>query len=105
MTENSAEQQVIGFFYVMDGAQKGEVFKLYEGRNTIGTSPDCSIILDDPGVSAKHASLRHEDDTYLLRDLDSQNGTFVDGEEIVTVELRENEIILTGNTKLKFKML
>ena len=105
MTDNNQENIIVGFLYVMEGARFGEIIKLYEGRNTIGTSDECSIQFDDPEISAKHASLRFEDDVYRLRDLDSKNGTYVNGEEVVLRELAENEVIIVGGTKLKFKML
>ena len=106
MSENSQDVDIIGFLFVMEGNDKGEIIKLFSGRNTLGTSPECSIILNDPGVSAKHASIRYgEDEDYVIRDLDSKNGTFVNGEEVVTGKLQENDVILIGDSKLKFKML
>jgi pSer/pThr/pTyr-binding forkhead associated (FHA) protein len=105
VAEKQQDSPTVGFLYVMEGARAGDIIKLYEGRNTIGTSDECSIQFDDPEVSAKHASLRFGDDVYLLRDLDSKNGTYVNGEEVVNRELAENEVIIFGGTKLKFKML
>ena len=99
------EHEVVGFLYVTSGSRVGDILKIYSGRNTIGTSDECSVQFDDPEVSAKHASLRFEDDVYLLRDLDSINGTFVNGKEIVTHELKENEVIVIGQTHLKLKWL
>ena len=46
-----------------------------------------------------------EQDPNTLRDLDSQTGTFVNGDEIITHELTENDVIDVGDTKLKFKTL
>jgi pSer/pThr/pTyr-binding forkhead associated (FHA) protein len=106
MTESSQDVDIIGFLFVMEGNDKGEIIKLFSGRNTLGTSLECSIILNDPGVSAKHASIRYgEDEEYVIRDLDSKNGTFVNGEEVITGKLQENDVILIGDSKLKFKML
>jgi len=106
MGENYQNLDIIGFLFVMEGKDRGEVIKLFAGRNTLGTSSECSIILNDPGVSAKHASIRYgEDEEYVIRDLDSKNGTFVNGEEVITGRLQENDVILIGDSKLKFKML
>ena len=106
MSESSQDVDIIGFLFVMEGNDKGEIIKLFSGRNTLGTSPECRIILNDPGVSAKHASIRYgEDEDYVIRDLDSKNGTFVNGEEVITGKLQENDVILIGDSKLKFKML
>ena len=97
----------VGFVYVMEGEQQGYIYKLYIGRNTLGTSSECPIRFDDPSISSKHASIRYEDTVpnFVIRDLDSTNGTFVNGEEIIKDELQENDVIGIGNTKLKLKML
>lgn len=98
--------EIVGFLYVQSGpGLAGEIIKLASGRNTLGTSDECRIILQDPGVSAKHASLRFEDDHYWLHDLDSQSGTYVNGEEVVKHQLQENDVIVLGDTKMKFKAL
>ncbi len=47
----------------------------------IGRSPENDIILDDePRVSARHLEIRHEDGVYRIHDLDSTNGTYLNGE-------------------------
>lgn len=48
----------------------------------IGRDSECDITLDDPQVSRFHASLRHEDREFWLLDMDSTNGTIVDGDPI-----------------------
>ena len=68
---------VIGWFVAINGNQMGEDFRVREGHNVLGSSPECEIVLDDGTVSAKHASLKHKDGKFLLTDLDSTNGTFV----------------------------
>jgi pSer/pThr/pTyr-binding forkhead associated (FHA) protein len=51
-------------------------------RLTFGRGDDCDVVLDDPGVSRRHAELRREGGALVLRDLGSSNGTFVGGEPI-----------------------
>ena len=104
MTENQ-ERETVGFVYFMDGAQQGQIVKLYAGRNSLGTSEECNLVLEGESISAKHASVRYEDERYLLRDLDSRDGTFVNGKEIASYELEENDVIGVGDAKLKFKKL
>ncbi len=104
-SNSTEDSEVVGFLYHMEGPASGDIDKLLEGRNTLVTSVECSLRLSDPSVPAKHASLRYENDEYVLRDLDSKNGTYVNGEEIVTRKLAENDVIVVGDTKLKFKML
>ena len=67
---------VVGWLVALSGEQKGEDFRLRDGQNTIGSAPDCEVVLRDSAVSGKHASLRHKDQKFYLTDLDSTNGTF-----------------------------
>jgi pSer/pThr/pTyr-binding forkhead associated (FHA) protein len=48
----------------------------------VGSSADCGINLDDPGISRKHAVFRNIDGRWLVQDLGSTNGTWVDGKRI-----------------------
>ena len=48
----------------------------------IGRHPECSIQIDDSSVSRRHAKLVRVDDVWFVEDLDSRNGTFVNGEAI-----------------------
>ncbi len=46
---------------------------------TIGRHPDCDVVLNDSEVSRQHAEVRREDDTFVIVDLGSLNGTKVNG--------------------------
>ncbi len=98
---------VVGWLVVLNGAQKGDDFRLREGKNTLGTARDVEVALRDPTVSQKHASIHYKDGEFLLTDLDSTNGTFVnDGQQgISRVQLRDSDTIRVGETSLKFKCL
>ena len=98
---------VVGWFVAMTGEQKGEDFRVRDGQNMLGSAPDCEIILHDVTVSARHASVRHKDQKFVLTDLDSTNGTFVnDGTEpVARVDLKDNDTVRVGEVVLKFKCL
>jgi len=100
-------QPVVGWLVALNGAHKGEDFRLREGQNTIGSSPGLEITLDDPAISARHASLRYKDGVFVLTDLDSTNGTFVNdsNEPVARVELKDNDVVRIGEVALKFKRL
>ena len=66
--------------YVLNGPEIGESFKLREGVNFLGRSPDNEIRLTDKTVSRKHLKVVRKGDKYLITDLKSRNGTFVRGE-------------------------
>ena len=101
----SDHTSIIGFLFVMEGPGAGEIIKLTSGRNTIGTSNECDVKLAEESSSAQHASLRYENHIYTLKDLDSNNGTFVNGNNIVPHNLAENDVIHVGSVKMKFKIL
>lgn len=66
---------------------------------TLGASEDCDIVIDDPYVSRRHCRIVREDDRYWIEDLDSCNGTYVDGERVVKrKELSMNDSIGLGKT-------
>jgi hypothetical protein len=98
---------LVGWLVAMSGSQKGDDFRVREGQNTIGSSPENDIVIKDPAASGKHASLRCKDKKYLIMDLDSSNGTFLNGsaDPISLEELRENDTVRVGSTTLKFKVL
>ena len=50
----------------------------------IGTSVDCDVVVDSPLVSARHCQLTHGPEGYVLRDLGSTNGTYVNGQRIAS---------------------
>ena len=98
---------VVGWLVAMNGAQKGQDFRVRDGQNILGSAPDSDIQLGDPAVSGKHASLRYKDGKFYLIDLDSSNGTYLnDGAApVAREELKDNDTIRIGEMVLKFKCL
>ena len=95
-----------GWLVALDGAQKGEDFRLREGQNTIGSAPDADLVIKDQTISGKHASLRYIEGKFFLTDLNSLNGTFSStGEAIARTELHDNDVIRLGAVTFKFKAL
>jgi hypothetical protein len=98
---------VVGWLVALNGEQKGEDFRIREGQNALGSAPDADILLRDAAISGKHASLRYKDQKFFLTDLDSTNGTYLNGgsEAIAREELKDNDVIRVGDVSLKFKCL
>ena len=114
LQEEVAEQKklpVVGWLVALNGKHKGEDFRIREGKNTIGGSDECDIVLKDEHVSAKHANINYivkgDERVFVLVDLDSTNGTYLnDSEEpVYHEELVDNDTICFGTTKCKFKCL
>jgi len=96
---------IVGWFVAMSGNQKGEDFRLHDGKNTVGSGSDSQVALRDNTVSSQHASVRYEDGKFLLTDLDSSNGTFLNDRKVVREELKDNDEIRFGEVVVKFKRL
>jgi hypothetical protein len=80
----------------------GKRHDLDKRQSVIGRSKDCDIRLSDPNVSRRHAEVRQEGATYWLVDLDSTNGTSVNGRRLKRVKLENGDTITVGSTDLIF---
>lgn len=74
-----------------------------DDHNSIGRHPKNSIRLHDREVSKEHATIDRKGDRYLVRDLDSSNGTFVNGKRIRECELKPDDELMFGSMKLNFR--
>lgn len=69
---------------------------------TIGRLPDNTIVIDNSAVSSHHVRVAREGPQFVVEDLGSTNGTFVNGEKITKKPLRHGDTILVGKHKLFF---
>jgi pSer/pThr/pTyr-binding forkhead associated (FHA) protein len=67
---------------VVDGALAGKSFPLGDGPVTIGRAPDSTIVLSDDYVSTRHARLVRRGSDWVLEDLGSTNGTYLDRQRL-----------------------
>jgi pSer/pThr/pTyr-binding forkhead associated (FHA) protein len=61
------------------------------------------VKINDDGLSRSHFMIDKEGDDYLLKDLSSRNGTWVDGTRVQVMKLSHNDPILAGQTEFRFK--
>ncbi len=69
----------------------------------IGKDPDAQLRLEDPHVSARHAEVVRTDSGFAITDLDSRNGTLVDGVSIRSAVLQPGATITVGTTRIRFE--
>jgi hypothetical protein len=69
---------------------------------SIGRSADSRIVIDNPAVSARHARVYREGHHYVLEDLNSTNGTFVNDKPIARHTLAEGDVVLVAKHTLVF---
>lgn len=89
------------FFVGLDGAEKS--YRLQTHRPfTLGRDPGNDIILRDPKVSRHHAEIVFERGFFVLHDLASANGTFVNGKRVRVAPLTHGARLRMGNTYGRF---
>src|SRR6187549_2576727 len=88
---------------VQRGPNAGARFLLDAERTTAGRRPESDIFLDDVTVSRKHAEfVRQADGQFLVRDVGSLNGTYVDRDRIDEVALKDGDEVQIGKYRLVF---
>jgi len=74
-----------------------------KGVNTIGRKPGNDIVLEDADVSGQHAQIKVDGSVYILEDLQSTNGTFLNDSRISSpVRLNSGALIKLGGTQIQF---
>ncbi len=75
-------RQEMPMLIIYEGELEGQRWIIDQDRVTIGRGSDCDIVLSKRQVSRYHAQIDRDDGGYLLRDLESKNGTYVNGREV-----------------------
>jgi DNA-binding NtrC family response regulator len=88
----------------LNGADPGRRHDLGQSLR-IGKAPDNEVVLDHPTVSRNHLVIRRQGDRFLVQDLDSTNGTFIDGAQIREGFLRAGALLEVGDIQLRFQPL
>ncbi len=82
--------------------QGAEQHELGDGIVSVGRSDDNTIVVTDASVSRHHAQLTRTNEGYVLKDLGSANGTFVNNQRTVEQPLRDGDVVLFGRFKMTF---
>lgn len=87
---------------VLDGADRGKIYENLSPTITIGREEGNTIQLNDERVSRFHLKIQDDQNQYVLTDLESTNGTKVNGEDIHLRILRFGDMITVGRSVLLF---
>jgi FHA domain len=105
----SADRRIVGWLVTFDGRGNahGKSFVLREGRNSIGRDPDRDVCCDDPMMSGAHACIQYRGGRVWVFDENSNNGTFVNGEDIFQekLTLTDGVELRVGRTRFIVKLL
>jgi len=81
----------------------GKSFPIADTTLKIGKSPDNDVVIDQPTVSRNHLVIRRQGDRFLVEDLQSTNGTFIDGAQIREAYLKPGQLLELGDVQLRFQ--
>lgn len=87
--------------FVTKGPNEGETFLIEKPEMTIGRDTDSDIFLDDITVSRKHATVALQDGQFILKDVGSLNGTYVNQQRIDEVSIKRGDEIQIGKYRLE----
>ena len=85
-------------------SSKPEIIEVGNVPFTIGRSEDCDYQIASSRVSRAHAEITKAAGAYLLRDLGSTNGTFVNGQKIDQVRLNEGDLVVIADVELTYRI-
>jgi Protein of unknown function (DUF3662)/FHA domain len=82
----------------------GDRIELTDGRNLIGRLADCRIVISDGNTSRHHAEIHRAGSGFVINDLGSTNGTFLNGERLTgDRRINDGDIITVGSVSLRFE--
>lgn len=96
-------EPVLAYLIVKSGSRSGTNYPLKKSVIKLGRDPGNDIVVDDKKSSREHAKLKLEDGKFVLYDLASSNGTYVNGVKIQNQSLMDSDEVQIGDTTLVFK--
>lgn len=90
------------YLQILSPLERKRIIELGDSDIVIGRSPECDIRFIVENVSRKHARVFFHNEEFMIEDLDSTNGLFVNGIKIVRCVLRNNDLIAMGGVRLLF---
>jgi predicted component of type VI protein secretion system len=89
---------------ILSESQMGRSFDLIEGTTTVGRVEDNAFQIAEPSVSSHHGEIVFEKGTVTVRDLNSTNGTFINGQQITSESpLKPGQILRLGQIELRLE--
>ncbi len=106
--ETKLDLSRVGFFawlVKLEGGKPTQDYRITEERIFLGRAPSSDIVIDDDLVSKQHAAIYFKNGEFVIDDLNSKNGTFLNGELIERAKLSDGDVIRLGETEFIFKIL
>jgi hypothetical protein len=101
--QQTEKRKLVGWLVTFSNSEYGQDFKIYAGKNKIGSGAGGDIVIDDPSISSDHTTILFRDNEFLIKDNFSTNGTKINGLTVDEGRLKEGDELKLGNTVFKFK--
>lgn len=100
------DNRVRGSLVILNGDFEGMSYELSSDETLIGRNPTTHITLLDEGISREHTMIMYDevDSEYVIEDLQSTNGTKVNGKRVRSATLTHGDEIQIGHTRFKFQL-
>ena len=92
----------MSYVVIERGKNAGDRIEIKSYPTTIGRSRTNHVQIDDAESSRVHVRIKKRGKLYILEDLESRNGTYVNGDRVVNTTLKSGDKILIGSTELVF---
>ena len=101
--QQTQKRKLVGWLVTFTNDDYGQDFKLYVGKNKVGSAPGCDILVNDSSISGEHTTILFRDHEFLIKDNFSTNGTKINGAMVDEGKLNDGDELKLGNTSFKFK--
>jgi pSer/pThr/pTyr-binding forkhead associated (FHA) protein len=101
--DQSIKRKIVGWLVTFTYEETGQDYRLYIGKNKIGSLSSNDIIINDPSISGEHVTILFRDNEFLIKDNFSTNGTKINGITTDEGKLKEGDELRLGNAIFKFK--
>jgi hypothetical protein len=96
---------IVGWVVPLVGPNQFQTFKLQQGATVVGTGGESHIVIGDSYMSAEHAEIICSAMGFTINDRGSTNGVWVNGNQVGSHDLVDNDVFRLGNTDFKFKSI
>lgn len=86
---------------VLSGPLAGQSYELKVDKTTVGRVEDNTFQIADPSVSSHHCEIHLQGEGLLIKDLNSTNGSFINGEKITEATLKAGQTLKLGQVELR----
>ncbi len=89
-------------YHIGDDGSRAERWEIEEEPVVVGRSGQAKVSIGDEGLSRRHFLILRDGEDYVIKDLNSRNGTWLAGRRVFAEKLHNNDCILAGHTVFLF---